>query len=97
LGKQGLVQETLADGQLYEYFPLGKHIVSAPRVCRGRPTFKYTRIEVAGVLNWLCAGHSVDQLIKGYGGRVMRAALREAGAWASKALVRQVGRPAAAR
>ena len=97
MGKQGLVQETLADGQLYEYFPLGKHIVSAPRVCRGRPTFKYTRIEVAGVLNWLCAGQSVDQLIEGYGGRVTRAALREAGALASKALVRQVGRPAAAR
>ncbi len=30
MDKQGLVQETLADGQVYEYFPLGKHIVSAP-------------------------------------------------------------------
>jgi uncharacterized protein (DUF433 family) len=95
--KQGLVQEELADGQVYEYLPLGKHIVSAPKVCRGRPTFKYTRIEVAGVLNWLCSGHSVDQLLKGCRGRVTRAALREAGALASKALVRQVGRRAGIR
>ena len=97
MGRPGLVQETLGDGQVYEYVPLGKHIVSAPRVCRGRPTFKYTRIEVAGVLNWLCAGHSVDQLLEGYRGRITRAALREAGALASKALVRQMGRQAAAR
>jgi hypothetical protein len=33
------IREQLADGQVYEYIPLGKHIVSAPGVCRGRPTF----------------------------------------------------------
>ncbi len=84
-----LVREKLSDGQMYEYLPLGKHVVSAPGVCRGRPTFKYTRIEVAGVLSWLCAGHSVDELVAGYGGRVTAEALREAGALAAKALLRQ--------
>lgn len=97
MGKKGLVNENLADGQVYEYFPLGKHIVCAPGVCHGRPTFKYTRIEVAGVLNWLCAGNSVDELIEAHHGRVTLAALREAGALAGKALLRQVGRQAATR
>ena len=93
--KQRLVREELPDGQIYEYVPLGKHVVSAPSVCRGRPTFKYTRIEVAGVLNWLCAGNSVDQLLAGYGGRVTTEALQEAGALAVKALLRQASGQAA--
>ena len=46
--KQQLVRE-MVGGEWYEYRPLGKFVVSAPGVCRGRPTFKYTRIEVAGV------------------------------------------------
>jgi hypothetical protein len=48
--KRQLVREQVG-GEWYEYIPLGKFVVSAPAVCRGRPTFKYTRIEVAGVLN----------------------------------------------
>ena len=87
--KQRLVREELPDGQVYEYVPLGKHVVSAPDVCRGRPTFKYTRIEVAGVLRWLCAGNSLDKLLGGYGGRVSAEALQEAGVLAAKALTRQ--------
>src|SRR6516165_3480825 len=87
--KQRLVREELPNGQIYEYVPLGKHVVSAPGVCRGRPTFKYTRIEVAGVLRWLCAGNSIDKLIAGYGGRVTLEALQEAGVLAARALMRQ--------
>jgi uncharacterized protein (DUF433 family) len=90
MATQRLVREKLPDGQIYEYFALGKHVVSAPGVCRGRPTFKYTRIEVAGVLGWLCAGNPVDELIDGYCGRVTPEALQEAGALAAKALLRQV-------
>ena len=86
--KRKIVHEEI-DGQVYEYIPLGKHVVLAPGVCRGRPTFKYTRIEVAGVLRWLCAGNSVDKLIGGYGGRVTAEAVQEAGALAAKALLHQ--------
>jgi uncharacterized protein (DUF433 family) len=57
---------------MYEYLPLGKYIVSAAGVCAGRPTFKHTRIEVAGVLSWLCAGDSVEALLERYDGRVSR-------------------------
>jgi uncharacterized protein (DUF433 family) len=86
MGKLRLVREVLPDGQIYEYIPLGKHVVSAPAICRGRPTFKYTRIEVAGVLGWLCAGNPVDQLIANHGGRVTHEALQEAGGLAAKAI-----------
>jgi uncharacterized protein (DUF433 family) len=87
--KHQLVRETIG-GQVYEYVPLGKHIVSSRSVCRGRPTFKYTRIEVAGVLQRLGAGHSVEELLAGYQGRVSRAAIEEALTLAAQALVRQV-------
>ena len=89
MGKRKLVREELPDGQVYEYIPLGKHIVSAPGICRGRPTFKYTRVEVAGVLEWLCAGNSVETLIAGHRGRLSIQAIKEAAALAGKALVRQ--------
>src|SRR5215510_566674 len=33
-------------GEAYEDYPLGQYIVAAPGVCGGRPTFKYTRIDI---------------------------------------------------
>jgi uncharacterized protein (DUF433 family) len=92
--KRKIVREEL-DGQVYEYLPLGKYVVSAPGVCRGRPTFKYTRIEVAGVLEWLSAGNSLEDMLAGYQGRVSREAILEAAILAGKALVRQVTSQAA--
>ncbi|HEY7544169.1 MAG TPA: DUF433 domain-containing protein [Blastocatellia bacterium] len=53
-------------GEPYEYYPLGQHIVSAPGVCGGRPTFKYTRIDVRHALNLLAAGRSIKQVARGY-------------------------------
>ena len=75
--KQQLVRE-LVGGEWYEYIPLGKFVVSAPAVCRGRPTFKYTRIEVAGVLERLAAGHAIEVLITDSRGRLSREALADA-------------------
>ena len=76
-------------GEWYEYIPLGKFVVSAPAVCRGRPTFKYTRIEVSGVLERLGAGHAVDDLIADSEGRLSPEAIAEAACLAAKALTRQ--------
>ncbi len=86
--KRRLVSETVG-GRSYDYVPLGRFVVSAHAVCRGRPTFKYTRIEVAGVLERLAACDSVDELIDGYQGRITREAIEEAVDLAAKALVRQ--------
>ena len=70
-------------GEPYEYYPLGRHIVVAPGVCGGRPTFKYTRIDVRHALGLLAAGYTVERVASGY--RLPVAAVREALALASKA------------
>ena len=41
-----LVRE-IVGGAPYEYYPLGEFVVIAPGVCGGRPTLKYTRLEVS--------------------------------------------------
>jgi uncharacterized protein (DUF433 family) len=74
----------------YEYVPLGKFVVSAPDVCRGRPTFKYTRIEVSGVLERLGAGHAIEDLIADSQGRLTQEAIAEAARLAAKALTQLV-------
>lgn len=68
----------MVGGELYEYYPLGTHVVRAIGVCGGRPTFKYTRIEITGTLERLAAGESLDEVVKGYRGRVSREAIIEA-------------------
>lgn len=70
----------------YEYLPLGQFVVSAPAVCRGRPTFQYTRIEVAGVLKRLGAGHSIAALIADSQGRLIQEAIAEAALLAAQVL-----------
>ena len=68
----------MVDGELYQYYPLGEYVVRAVGVCGGRPTFKYTRIEITGTLERLAAGERVDDIVAGYRGRVSHAAIREA-------------------
>ena len=79
MGKAGkrLVREIVGD-EPYDYYPLGDYVVRAVGVCGGRPTFKYTRIEIIGTLERLAAGESIDVIVKGYRGRVSHAAIMEA-------------------
>lgn len=77
LDRSGLVTE-MVGGDPYHYYPLGKHVVRAIGVCGGRPTFKYTRIEITGALDRLMAGESIDSILTGYRKRVSREALNEA-------------------
>jgi uncharacterized protein (DUF433 family) len=72
------VMTEIIEGETYQYYPLGKHVVRAVGVCGGRPTFKYTRIEIAGTLDRLAAGESLDEIVAGYRGRVSREAIIEA-------------------
>ena len=67
----------MVGGELYQYYPLGKHVVRAIDVCGGRPTFKYTRIEITGTLERLAAGEDIDEIVKGYRSRVSRDAIIE--------------------
>jgi len=68
----------IVGGEPYRYYPLGDYVVRAVGVCGGRPTFKYTRIEITGTLERLAAGESLEDIVAGYRGRVSRAAIMEA-------------------
>lgn len=83
-----LVQE-IVGGEPYEYYPLGEYIVSAPGVCDGEPTFKYTRINVEHALDLLSGGWTVEQIAQAY--RVPGDAVREALQLAKQALISQTG------
>jgi uncharacterized protein (DUF433 family) len=83
-----LVRE-MVGGEPYEYYPLGRHVVVALGVCGGRPTFKYTRIEVEFVLDLLAAGKPIAQLIENFQGRVPKAAIEEAVRLAVSSLKRE--------
>jgi len=68
----------IVGGEPYQYYPLGDYVVRAPGICGGRPTFKYTRIEITGTLERLAAGEKMDDIVPGYRGRVSREAIIEA-------------------
>ncbi len=72
-----LITETVG-GEPYQYYPLGNYVVRAPEVCGGRPTFKYTRIEITGTFERLAAGEHMDDIVFGYHGRVSKEAITEA-------------------
>lgn len=85
--KTKLVREWYG-GEVYEYRPLGKHIVMAPGVCGGRPTFKYTRLEVSMMLALLGAGQTIDEVVQAYSlSRLSPEAVHEAIGLANQALV----------
>jgi uncharacterized protein (DUF433 family) len=79
----------IVGGEPYEYYPLGEYIVSAPGVCDGEPTFKYTRINVEHALDLLSGGWTIDQVADAY--KVPQAAVREVIQLAKQALISQTG------
>ena len=58
---------------------LGRHIVSDPAICHGKPTFKGTRIMVWQVLDDVADGRSWDFICNiRWGGRIPLAGVAEA-------------------
>jgi len=68
----------IVGGEPYRYYPLGDYVVRAPDVCGGRPTFKFTRIEITGTVERLAAGESMEDIVAGYRGQVSKEAIIEA-------------------
>lgn len=66
----------MVGGEPYEYYPLGEHVVSAPGVCQGEPTFKYTRIGVRHAIELISGGDTVADVAASY--RLPIAAVQEA-------------------
>lgn len=75
--QDNLVTEKIS-GETYQYYPLGHHVVRALGVCGGRPTFKYTRIEITGTFERLAAGEKIENIVAGYQGKVSKEAIEEA-------------------
>ncbi len=68
----------MVGGEPYEFVSLGQHIVRAVGVCGGRPTVKYTRIELSHLLDRIAQGDSIEEIVGDYRGRVSREAVAEA-------------------
>lgn len=60
------LESEMVGGEPYEYYPLGEYVVRAPGVCGGRPTFKYTRIDVSFILGRIATGSTVDEIVTNY-------------------------------
>ncbi len=88
VSKKKLVRE-IYGGEPYKYYKLGRYIVSAPGICGGRPTFKYTRIDVRHALSLVSAGWPVEMVAKDFGLPVQ--AVKVAVKVASKALDKYEG------
>jgi uncharacterized protein (DUF433 family) len=71
--------------------PLGRFVVSNPKICHGKPTFRGTRVLVADVLEQVAAGMAWETIVEEWNGSVPLEAIREAVQLASEALLRHVG------
>ena len=71
---------------------LGQFIVADPKICRGRPTFKGTRVTVADVLTDVERGLSWDFICYRWGdGKITKEAVAEAVQLARRALLDRAG------
>ncbi len=71
---------------------LGQYIVADSRICRGRPTFKGTRVTVADVLSDVERGLSWDFICYRWGnGKITKEAVAEAVQLARRALLNRTG------
>ena len=71
---------------------LGQFIVADPKICRGRPTFKGTRVTVADVLADVEQGLSWDFICYRWGeGKITKEAVAEAVGLARRAFLNRAG------
>ncbi len=57
---------------------MGRYIVSDPRICHGKPTFRETRILVAQVLEQVAAGMAWETITEEWRGDVTKEAIGKA-------------------
>ncbi|HEX7183332.1 MAG TPA: DUF433 domain-containing protein [Thermoanaerobaculia bacterium] len=69
---------------------IGRHIVTDPDVCHGKPTFRGTRILVSDVLEQIASGMAWETVIQEWHGSVTREAIAEALQLATRALLEHV-------
>lgn len=57
---------------------IGRYIVSDPRICHGKPTFRGTRIMVSQVLEQIASGMAWETIVEEWRGKVPKEAIAEA-------------------
>ncbi len=67
---------------------VGRYVVSDPRVCHGKPTFRGTRVLVSDVLEQVATGMAWDTIIEEWNGSITREAITEAVQLAREALLK---------
>ena len=66
---------------------MGRYIVTNPRVCHGKPTFRGTRVLVSDVLEQVANGVAWETIVEEWNRSVSKDAIREAVQLASQALL----------
>ena len=70
---------------------LGRHIVTDPKICHGKPTFLGTRVLVSDVLEQVATGIAWETIIEEWNGSISREAITEAVQLARDALLKHAG------
>lgn len=68
---------------------IGRYIVSDPKICHGKLTFKGTRIFVDDVLDMVAEGLSWNYIIEQWHGNVSKEAIKEAVLLSKDSLMQQ--------
>ena len=68
---------------------IGKYIVSDPKICHGKLTFKGTRIFVDDVLEMVAEGYSWNYIEEQWNGAVIKDAIKEALILSKNSLMQQ--------
>ena len=67
---------------------IGRYIVTDPRICHGKPTFRGTRVLVSDVLEQVASGMAWESIIEDWNGSITKEAIKEAVQLASQALLK---------
>lgn len=67
---------------------IGRYIVTDPKICHGKPTFRGTRVLVSDVLEQVSNGVAWETIIEEWNGSITKDAISEAVQLASEALLR---------
>ncbi|HUT95870.1 MAG TPA: DUF433 domain-containing protein [Thermoguttaceae bacterium] len=67
---------------------MGRHIVTDPGICRGKPTFRGTRVLVSDVLEQVASGMAWETIVEEWNHSISKEAIREAVQLASQALLK---------
>ena len=67
---------------------IGRHIVTDPKICHGKPTFRGTRVLVSDVLEQVATGVAWEIIIDDWNDSITKEAIGEAVQLASQALLK---------